>query len=287
MLKIERQNDSRVVKTILHRIADIPGGVGVKASLLGGDKLYEGTPLAVGTDGLYEVVKSAVVYEDYTAADASIKVKKGSHFKVGDKISDAAYSDFSVIAAIDKTNAAYDLITLSANTLSVDVDENEIIVECSALLNTAATRDGVVQGAHATATVTEIKVDKGHGFLVGDIIAGTGTDPMTGKTIVSINRGYDGYDVISFGSTQIGKALADNEELISVTEVSGTTEKTYSVQYVNKKATPVAIVGSNEDVVSTENLHVSAWVIAVARETEKAPLTDAFKADLRNIVYVV
>ena len=109
---------------------------------------------------------------------------------------------------------------------------------------------------------------------------------MTGKTIVNINRGNDGYDIISFRATQIGKTLADNEALISVTEVSGTTEKNYTVTTVRKLAAAVAIVGSNYDVKTDENMHVDAWVQAVVREANGPILTDAIKSDLKGIIYL-
>lgn len=285
MLKISRTNDSRVVKAILHRVADIPGGVAVKASVLGGPSLVEGTPLAAGTNGLMQVIKTARVAEKYTAGGASIKVAKGSHFVAGDKLSDADYTDVTVIASIDKSNAAYDLLTLTANTLSVDLDLGDPIIECFSFINITATHDGVVQGAHSTVTVTQIKVDKGHTFVVGDIIAGTGADRMTGKTITGIDRGDDAWDLITV-SAQIGKALADDEALISVTEVSGTTEKNYTVTTVRKLAAAVAIVGSNYDVKTDENMHVDAWVQAVVREANGPILTDAIKSDLKGIIYL-
>lgn len=285
MLKISRTNDSRVVKAILHRIADIPGGVAVKASVLGGPSLMEGTPLSIGTNGLLKVIKTAKVAEAYTSGGPSIKVEKGSHFVAGDKLSDADYTDVAVIASIDKSNAAYDLLTLTANTLSVNLDLGDPIIECFSFINITATHDGVVQGAHSTTTVTQIKVDKGHTFVVGDIIAGTGADPMTGKTITGIDRGDDAWDLITV-SAQIGKTLADDEALISVTEVSGTTERTYSVTTVRKLAAAVAIVGSNYDVKTDENMHVDAWVQAVVREANGPILTDAIKSDLKGIIYL-
>jgi len=285
MLKISRTNDSRVVKAILHRIADIPGGVAVKASVLGGPSLMEGTPLSIGTNGLLKVIKTAKVAEAYTSGGPSIKVEKGSHFVAGDKLSDADYTDVAVIASIDKSNAAYDLLTLTANTLSVNLDLGDPIIECFSFINITATHDGVVQGAHGTTTVTQIKVDKGHTFVVGDIIAGTGADPMTGKTITGIDRGDDAWDLITV-SAQIGKTLADDEALISVTEVSGTTERTYSVTTVSKLAAAVAIVGSNYDVKTDENMHVDAWVQAVVREANGPILTDAIKSDLKGIIYL-
>lgn len=112
MLKIERKTDSRVNKAILHRVADIPGGVTVSVASLGGDTLQEGTPLCVGSNGLYEVVKTAAVVTAY-ASGTSLEVSKGSHFKVGDEIVDEAGTVSGVIAAIDKsTNADKDVITL-------------------------------------------------------------------------------------------------------------------------------------------------------------------------------
>jgi hypothetical protein len=279
MLKISRSNDSRVVKAILHRIADIPGGVAVKASVLGGPSLVEGTPLSAGTSGLMEVIKTAKVAEAYTATGASIKVAKGSHFVVGDHFADPAYTDYATISAVDRSNAAYDLLTLS-NTMSINLALNSVIIECTA--DATVTHDGVVQGAHSTTTVTDIRVDKGHTFVVGDIIAGTGADPMTGKTITAINRGNDAYDTITVGA-QIGKALADDEALISVTATSGTTERTYEV--ASKKAAAVAIVGSNYDVSTTENMHTDAWLMAVVTEANGPGLTASLKSDLKGIIY--
>ena len=47
-LRIQRKKDNRVVKCVLHRVADIPGGVTVKVADLGGNALFEGTPLGNG-----------------------------------------------------------------------------------------------------------------------------------------------------------------------------------------------------------------------------------------------
>ena len=52
-LVIKRAKDNRVVKCVLHRIADIPGGVTVSIASLGGSALFEGTPLGVGKNGMY------------------------------------------------------------------------------------------------------------------------------------------------------------------------------------------------------------------------------------------
>lgn len=55
-LRIDRKKDNRVVKCILHRVADIPGGVTVKVANLGGTGLFEEHPLALV---LMDCLKSA------------------------------------------------------------------------------------------------------------------------------------------------------------------------------------------------------------------------------------
>lgn len=111
-LRIQRKKDNRVVKCILHRVADIPGGVTVRVSNLGGDALFEGTPLAKGNDGLFEVVKTAQIVTAATATAVAYEVAKGHHFKVGDKFGTADCAG-QTIASIDKTDSAKDVITLS------------------------------------------------------------------------------------------------------------------------------------------------------------------------------
>lgn len=111
-LQIKRKKDNRVVKCILHRVADIPGGVTVSVAGLGGDDLFEGTPLAVGNDGLFIVVKTAQIVTDATKTATTYEVAKGHHFKVGDHFATADCAG-KVITKIDKTDASKDVITLA------------------------------------------------------------------------------------------------------------------------------------------------------------------------------
>ena len=113
-LIIKRKKDSRVVKCIFHRIADIPGGVTINVANLGGSSLLEGTPIAKGSNDLYEVVKTAQVITNASQGATTIEVAKGHHFKVGDKIAFSSTNKGNAITAIDKSNAAKDVITLSA-----------------------------------------------------------------------------------------------------------------------------------------------------------------------------
>ena len=119
MITIEGMKDSRVVKCILHRVADIPGGVTVAVAGLGGKGLAEGTPLGRGANGLYVVCKTARVVTTANASATTYEVSKGSHFNVGDRFATDG-ANGQTIASIDRSNPAKDKITLSA-TLGVEV----------------------------------------------------------------------------------------------------------------------------------------------------------------------
>lgn len=112
-LSIKRQRDNRVLKCILHRTADIPGGVAVSVENLGGVALLEGTPIGKGKDGLFEVCKTAKVLTKAEANATTYEVAKGHHFNVGDyfAVNDC---DGQTITAINKRDEAKDVITVQA-----------------------------------------------------------------------------------------------------------------------------------------------------------------------------
>ena len=110
-LKIERKKDNRVVKCVLHRVADIPGGVTVSVAGLGGSALFEGTPIGKGSNGMFEVCKTAQIITAATATETTYEVAKGSHFKVGDFFA-AGSANGQAITAIDKSDPAKDVITV-------------------------------------------------------------------------------------------------------------------------------------------------------------------------------
>lgn len=128
MLQIKRSKDNRVVKCILHRIADIPGGVTVYTADLGGNALLEGTPLSKPSNGVSHVVKTAKVLTNATNSATTYDVAKGHHFKVGQYIGNGTKAQ--EITAIDKSNAAKDVITVTA-TLGVALTAGDVLVECS------------------------------------------------------------------------------------------------------------------------------------------------------------
>lgn len=129
MITIENKKDSRAVKSILHRVADIPGGVTVSVAGLGGGAVVEGTPLGRGTNGMYVVCKTARVLNTANATSTTYDVNKGSHFNVGDRFATDG-ANGQTIAAIDRSREEKDVITLSA-TLGVEVKAGTCAFESS------------------------------------------------------------------------------------------------------------------------------------------------------------
>lgn len=130
-MTVKRRKDVPTKKVILHRVADIPGGVGVKTADLGGDYLLEGTPLGAAQDGICNVVKYAKVVTAVATDATAIEVEKGHHFKVGNFVASGEKTKAYTITAIDKTNASKDVITVGT-TLGVAIAVGGFIVEAEA-----------------------------------------------------------------------------------------------------------------------------------------------------------
>lgn len=105
-------------------IEDVIGGgtidrAGLRGAVFNGKPLDELPPLVMvvrNDNGVYCVLKTARVFETAAEAATSIKVAKNHLFAVGDFVT--AGGDLKgasdQIAAIDKSNAGYDVITLAA-----------------------------------------------------------------------------------------------------------------------------------------------------------------------------
>lgn len=130
-MTVKRRKDTSVKKVFQHRIADIRGGVGVKTSELGGDYLFEGTPLGAPANGLCSVVKYAKTVTAVGTTGTVIEVEKGHHFKVGDFVTADEKQKAYAITAIDKTGTAKDVITIGT-TLGVAIAEGGFIVQAAA-----------------------------------------------------------------------------------------------------------------------------------------------------------
>lgn len=104
MLKIDRKKDNRVIRAFTHKLVDIPNGITVSAADLTQKVLHEGTPVGKDENGLYHVVKVAVLSADATNTATAYTVKKGHNFKVGDVVMLATGSKAYTITEI-ATNA--------------------------------------------------------------------------------------------------------------------------------------------------------------------------------------
>lgn len=134
-----RRKDVRTPRVLMHRIADIRGGVSVKASELGGDFLYEGAVLSAADEkGLCHVVKIAHVVAEVGATDKTIKVKKVHNFAKGDfimtKVGGVAYD----ITAIDTEGSkTFDTITVSTTLGAISKDGFIIEAKAKSTSNTS------------------------------------------------------------------------------------------------------------------------------------------------------
>lgn len=114
-MTVQRRADTSVTRVFMHKVADIRGGVSVKVSELGGDFLFEGTPLSAPDGGICHVIKVAVATAATEAAGTTITVKKGHHFSVGDIVLLSEGGVASAITAIDTdSDSTSDIITVSA-----------------------------------------------------------------------------------------------------------------------------------------------------------------------------
>lgn len=183
MLQVKRQKDKRVIKSILHRIADIPGGVTINTSELGGKSLFEGTPIGPGSDGMYHVQKTALIVTTANATATDYEVAKGHHFKTGDYFATESCVG-KQITAIDKSDPAKDVITLSA-TLGAEVKSGT----CAFLSNGAAKT--VKYKANSVAGSNE-DVEEGDNLFVSawlHAVVRRGNAPVVNDTIESTMKG--------------------------------------------------------------------------------------------------
>ena len=114
MLRIEKKKDNRVIRAFTHKLADIPNGITVSAADFTQKVLHEGTPVGKDANGLYHVVKVAVLTANATNIATIYTVKKGHNFKVGDVVMLAPGAKAYTITAIatNADNATSDDITV-------------------------------------------------------------------------------------------------------------------------------------------------------------------------------
>lgn len=143
MLRIDRKKDNRVIRAFTHKLADIPNGITVSAADLTQKVLHEGTPVGKDENGLYHVVKVAVLSADATNTATAYTVKKGHNFKVGDVVMLATGSKAYTITGI-ATNAS-------------DATSDDLTVDTT--LGTAKAGDAIYNAAKAGASGSAFKYE--------------------------------------------------------------------------------------------------------------------------------
>ena len=111
-MTVTKRKDTKTPRVIMHRVADIRGGVSIKTSELSGDYLNEGSVLSVPDSGICHVIKIAVVSANAAADATTIKVKKNHHFKAGEFVMVNTGGKASTISSIDTSNSGYDELTV-------------------------------------------------------------------------------------------------------------------------------------------------------------------------------
>lgn len=113
-MTVTRRKDNRIPRVLMHKIADIRGGVSVDTAELGGDYLKEGSVLSAPIEGISHVVKVAEVVAEVQASEKTVKVKKGHNFNVNDFV---LIDENAVAAKItkidDATSKEFDTLTIS------------------------------------------------------------------------------------------------------------------------------------------------------------------------------
>ena len=137
-MTVSRRKDSNVPRVIMHKVADIRGGVSVNSSELGGDYLKEGAVLSAPVNGICHVVKVAEVVAEVAESGVAIKVKKGHNFKVGDTVMANVGAKAYAITKIDETNKAYDEITVKTTLGAIVVGGFIIEAAAESASNTSA-----------------------------------------------------------------------------------------------------------------------------------------------------
>lgn len=127
-----------------------------------------------------------------------------------------------------------------------------------------------VLSAEATDTATDIKVNKGHNFKVGDfIMAAEGGRACAITSITTTEKAHDTINV----KTTLGVKIEKGGFIIEAAEESTAASKL--------KYTPLSLVGTGKPIVQNSNLDTDAWLIGV---TKGNPLPECVMKHLKGII---
>ena len=110
-MTVKRVSDTAQSNVFLTKVADVPGGISVKASnLIDGGVIPQGTVVSAPSSGVCAVIKTA----KYVAGGSTtaIRVEKNHHFEVADVVCAKESGKAYAITVINTSNASYDVITV-------------------------------------------------------------------------------------------------------------------------------------------------------------------------------
>lgn len=130
-MTVKRRKDTQTPRVLMHKLADIRGGVSVNVTELGGDFLPEGAVLSAPIDGICHVVKIAKLTEEASDSAVEIKVKKGHNFKLGDFVMANVDGKAYAITAINTSEKTHDTVTIGT-TLGVKIEKDGFLIQAKA-----------------------------------------------------------------------------------------------------------------------------------------------------------
>ena len=137
----KKQSEFQYAPGIEKIIEDIQGGGTIARAELKGiiDELPPLVIVGKDTNGLYHVDKTGKVTAVAAADAVAIQIAKNHVFKVGEAVTigGALTGASDVISAIDKTNAAYDTITLSGAIGAAKINDVLVLVTAKAAAKAA------------------------------------------------------------------------------------------------------------------------------------------------------
>lgn len=172
-MTVKRRKDTQTPRVLMHKLADIRGGVSVNVTELGGDFLPEGAVLSAPIDGICHVVKIAKLTEEASDSAVEIKVKKGHNFKLGDFVMANVGGKAYAITAINTSEKTHDTVTIGT-TLGVKIEKDGFLIQAKAESSTttsalkyvplaiSGTGKPVVQGQNFDTDAWVMAVTKGN-----------------------------------------------------------------------------------------------------------------------------
>lgn len=167
-------------------------------------------PIAIDfSNRTFKVIVNAKVVAEASASGTTLKIAKGSFVKVNDAIL-VSEGNSVTVSAIDKSNDAYDELTVSS--LPVAVAKGAIVSKAKAVKRQA------VVVAEAALAATSVKIAKGSG-ITGACTLSDGTNDITVSAVDTSRADYDTLAVSALAAAiSAGDVISDKTEAYPVVE---------------------------------------------------------------------